>query len=132
MIQSHAGATNRQGQELENQRTKDVLWEAQLAKLQVYMVTHGNCKVPKCWADKNLGTWVKNQRLGEVLLDRGGRSRGMTQAKVAKLGALGFWEDCPGGKAATSDSAEPQPAVGAKRHADAGARHLHASCAKSC
>jgi hypothetical protein len=43
----------------------DTGWEAQLAKLKKYRRKHGDCNVPRGWAeDPRLGTWVSNQRQG--------------------------------------------------------------------
>jgi hypothetical protein len=69
----------------------DAGWEAQLAKLKAYKRKHGDCIVPRRWAeDKPLGTWVKSQRLFKRKLDRGEPSEGMTATRVAKLDKLGF------------------------------------------
>ena len=66
-------------------------WEAQLARLAAYKAEHGDCSVPKCWAeDPRLGRWVDTQRTGKRLLDRGEPSEGMTVARAARLMALGF------------------------------------------
>jgi hypothetical protein len=72
----------------------DVGWEAQLAKLKVYKRKHGDCNVPRKWAeDTPLGGWVGTQRTLKKALDRGEPSKGMTAARAAKLDALGFaWE----------------------------------------
>jgi hypothetical protein len=72
----------------------DAGWEAQLAKLKAYTGHHGDCNVPGSWAeDPQLGNWVHHQRTRKKALDRGEPSGGMTAARVAKLGALGFeWE----------------------------------------
>jgi hypothetical protein len=69
-------------------------WEAQLAKLEAYRRGHGDCNVPRRWAeDPRLGRWVDTQRQGKKKLDRGEPSLGMTAARAAKLEALGFaWE----------------------------------------
>jgi hypothetical protein len=69
-------------------------WEAQLAKLEVYQVEHGDCNAPKGWAeDPQLGNWVNTQRKGKRKLDCGEPSLGMTVARAAKLDKLGFtWE----------------------------------------
>ena len=38
-------------------------WEAQLARLVAYKAAHGDCNVPKRWAeDPRLATWVTTQR----------------------------------------------------------------------
>jgi hypothetical protein len=72
----------------------DVVWARHLAKLKAYKCRHGNCNVPRSWAEnKQLGTWVHHQRRGKRLLVRGEPSRGMTVARAAKLEGLGFvWE----------------------------------------
>jgi hypothetical protein len=69
-------------------------WEAQLARLAAYKAEHGDCNVPRRWAeDQQLGTWVDRQRMGKRLLDRGEPSDGMTAPRAAKLEALGFvWD----------------------------------------
>jgi hypothetical protein len=66
-------------------------WEAQLARLAVYKAAHGDCNVPRSWAeDAPLGGWVHNQRKCKKALDRGDPSPGMTAARAARLEALGF------------------------------------------
>jgi hypothetical protein len=69
-------------------------WQAQLARLAAYKAAHGDCKVPKQWAeDPRLGRWVHNQRKCKKKLDRGEPGRGMTVERAARLTALGFaWE----------------------------------------
>jgi cobalamin biosynthesis protein CobT len=72
----------------------DAGWDAQLAKLRAYKAMHGDCNVPRSWAeDLTLGEWVKGQRYRKKKLDRGEPGKGMTAARAAKLEALGFvWE----------------------------------------
>ena len=75
-------------------RRSDAAWESQLAKLKAYKRRHGDCIVPRGWAeDSPLGRWVDRQRKTKSKLDRSEPSKGMTAARAAKLGALGFaWE----------------------------------------
>ena len=70
------------------------MWEAQLAKLAAYKAAHGDCHVPKGWAeDPRLSRWVSNQRKSKKALDRGEPSLRMTAARAARLEALGLtWE----------------------------------------
>ena len=69
----------------------DAGWEAWLAKLKAYKLKHGDCNVPRGWAeDPRLGRWVDTQRRYKKALDRGEPSDGMMAARVAKLEALGF------------------------------------------
>jgi hypothetical protein len=86
-----------------HRRPDDAKWEAQLARLVAYRAAHGDCDVPKGWAedpgsnlligDVRLSSWVISQRQYKKKLDRGEPSEGMTVARVAKLEALGFvWE----------------------------------------
>jgi hypothetical protein len=72
----------------------DAGWERWLAQLKAYAHRHGDCNVPRRWADDpQLGRWVDSQRYCKKKLDRGEPSLGMTAARVAKLDALGFaWE----------------------------------------
>jgi hypothetical protein len=74
-------------------------WEAQLAKLQGYKARHGDCNVPRGWAeDPGLGNWANTQRTYKKKLDRGEASGGMTATRVARLEALGFaWAPPRGG-----------------------------------
>jgi hypothetical protein len=66
-------------------------WEAQLAKLKQYKRRHGDCSVPRGWAeDEQLATWVANQRKCKRKLHHGDRSEGITAARVARLDKLGF------------------------------------------
>jgi hypothetical protein len=53
----------------------DTGWMAQLARLAGYKVEHGDCNVPKRWAeDPRLGSWVNTQRKLKRTLDRGEHS----------------------------------------------------------
>jgi hypothetical protein len=72
----------------------DAGWATQLAKVKKYKRRHGDCNVPRGWAeDPALGIWVNMQRAYKKKLDRGELCKGMTAARVAKLEALGFaWE----------------------------------------
>jgi hypothetical protein len=71
--------------------TKEAAWEAQLARLAAYKKEHGDCNVPRRWAeDQRLGGWVHDQRTRKKALDRGDASPGMTAARAVKLEALGF------------------------------------------
>ena len=55
-------------------------WEVQLARLADYKMAHGNCNVPRGWADDpKLASWFDHQRLGK-----------QTAARAAQLRALGF------------------------------------------
>ena len=83
-------------------------WEAQLTKLAAYKSEHGDCVVPKRWAeDPKLGRWVKDQRSHKTLLDRGEPSRGLTAERAARLEALGFaWAVESEAKAAAEAEAE--------------------------
>ena len=66
-------------------------WEAQLARLTAYRATHGDCNVPKIYAeDEPLGSWVAKQRTLKRKLDRGEPCKRMTPERVAKLEAPGF------------------------------------------
>jgi hypothetical protein len=79
----------------ESEPEPEGVWEAQLAKLAAYKGKHGDCRVPKGWAeDLVLGMWVIRQREGKQGLARGQPSLGMTAERAARLTALGFdWED---------------------------------------
>jgi hypothetical protein len=69
----------------------EVAWEAQLARLKKYKEAHGDCNVPRGWAeDPPLGTWVNKQRDRKKALDRHEPSKGMTVARVERLEAVGF------------------------------------------
>jgi hypothetical protein len=72
----------------------EVEWESQLARLAAYKAAHGDCNVPKSWAeDPRLGRWVNKQRALKWRLDHGEPSAGMTAARAARLTALGVaWE----------------------------------------
>jgi hypothetical protein len=68
----------------------DARWEAQLARLVAYKAVHGNCRVPKTWAeDPKLGGWVSMQRRYKKKMDGGEPSQGMTVERAARLTALG-------------------------------------------
>ena len=69
----------------------DAGWEVQLAKLKAYKRSHGDCNVPRNWAeDPTLGIWVKDQRQSKKKLDRGDPRARFTAARAAKLDKLGF------------------------------------------
>jgi hypothetical protein len=69
----------------------DDIWERRLTKLEAYKRRHGDCSVPRGWAeDMQLGKWVDNKRTHKKALERGEPCQGMTVARVAKLDALGF------------------------------------------
>jgi hypothetical protein len=69
----------------------DTGWEVQLAKLRKYRCKHGDCNVPRGWAeDPTLANWVSDQRWGKKKLDRGDLRQGVMAARVAKLDAIGF------------------------------------------
>jgi hypothetical protein len=79
-------------------RPNEAEWEAQLARLAAYKAAHGDCSVPRGWAeDPRLGNWVSTQRKFKRRLDRGEPSDGMTAARAARLTALGFaWDGWEG------------------------------------
>jgi hypothetical protein len=69
----------------------DAGWEAQLAKLKKYKQNHGDCCVPRDWAeDPQLANWVKGQRHYKKKLDRGDPRPRITAARMAKLDKLDF------------------------------------------
>jgi hypothetical protein len=79
------------GASVRNAAWADVAWESKLGRLVIYKAAHGDCNVPVHWAeDPGLGKWVSQQRGLRKKLDRGEPSNGMTAARAAKLGALGF------------------------------------------
>jgi hypothetical protein len=92
-------------------------WEVWLTRLVAYKAEHGDCSVPRGWAeDPRLASWVDKQRVYKRALDRGEPSLGMTEARAARLTALGLdWAplrsaaprgaaDGEGGAAASSTS----------------------------
>jgi hypothetical protein len=57
----------------------EAAWEAQLARLAAYKKVHGDCSVPRGWAeDPRLGNWVGNQRTYKKKLDCGDPWPGMS------------------------------------------------------
>ena len=51
-------------------------WESQLACVAAYKAEHGECNVPRGWAENlRLGRWVHNQRQYKRKLDRGQPAR---------------------------------------------------------
>jgi hypothetical protein len=61
----------------------DTGWEVQLAQLRKYRRRHGDCNVPRSWAeDPPLGTWVHNQRSYKKALGRGEPSERMTALRA--------------------------------------------------
>jgi hypothetical protein len=75
-------------------KPKNEEWEAQIARLASYKAAHGDCNVPRGWAeDLRLGRWVNDQRQRKRKLDRGEYGGGMTAERAARLTALGFvWD----------------------------------------
>jgi hypothetical protein len=72
-------------------RHQRAAWEAQVARLAAYKTAHGDCNVPRGWAeDPRLAGWVNSQRARKRQLDRGEPGQGMTAERVARLTALGF------------------------------------------
>jgi hypothetical protein len=72
----------------------EAAWEAKLARLAAYKEAHGDCNVPRGWAeDPTLGNWVGHQREYKKKLDRGESSDRMTAERAVRLEALGFaWQ----------------------------------------
>ena len=66
-------------------------WSAQLVRLVAYKDVHGDCNVPRDWAeDPRLAKWVDTQRTAART------NKGMTAARAAALTALGFaWKQQP-------------------------------------
>jgi hypothetical protein len=78
-VQPHGGVRNEVG------------GESLLAKLKAYKAAHGDCNVPRGWAeDPKRGRWISKQRGYKKKLDRGEPGSGMTVARAAKLDALDF------------------------------------------
>jgi hypothetical protein len=72
-------------------RRDDAGWERWLAKLKNYKRQHGDCNVPRYWAeDPPLSMWVRTQRDNKRRLDRGDPGERMTAEWAARLTALGF------------------------------------------
>jgi hypothetical protein len=74
---------------------EDGKWEEQLARLTAYKAVHGDCSVPRGWAeDLGLSNWVHRQRKHKKKLDRGEYIHGrMTAERAARLTALDFvWD----------------------------------------
>ena len=66
-------------------------WEAMLSKLAAFKAEHEHCRVPcRHPADPKLGKWVRHQRFNKKRLDAGEPSPCITEARVAKLEAIGF------------------------------------------
>jgi hypothetical protein len=66
-------------------------WATQFAKLEAYKMQHGDCVVPRDWAeDPALHNWVRIQRTNKRKLDAGKPAPGMTAERAAQLTALGF------------------------------------------
>jgi hypothetical protein len=90
-------------------RAKYRNWDTQFKRLAKYKEVHGDYNVPNRWAeDLALGAWVNKQRALKRRLDLGKSSEGMTEARVARLTAIGFdWE--PGKKPLTGLTDVPLP-----------------------
>jgi hypothetical protein len=92
----------------------DAVWEAQLTRLIAYKAEHGDCNVPRGWAeDPRLANWVRSQREFKKKLDRGEPSEGMTAERAAWLTALGFKWD--GAKRSSEDAQSAGSASGAPK-----------------
>jgi hypothetical protein len=70
-----------------------VVWEAQFARLVAYKAAHGDCNVPRGWAEvPELANWVHTQRTQKKRLGRSECSH-VTAERTARLMALGFvWD----------------------------------------
>jgi len=68
-------------------------WNLRYGELIEYKRTHGNCIVPGRYkSNKQLGSWVGNQRTQYRLLQQGKESS-MTEERISKLEAIGFvWD----------------------------------------
>jgi hypothetical protein len=98
----------------EGSNMDDAGWEAQLAKLKAYKRKHGDCSVPRGWAeDPRLSQWVSTQRKFKRALDRGEPSEGMTAERAAKLTVLGLKWD--GAKRSSEDAQSAGSASGAPK-----------------
>jgi hypothetical protein len=91
-------------------------WEAQLVQLAAYKVAHGDCSVPRGWAeDPQLATWVDSQRKRKRLLDRGEPDRqGMTAERAARLTAVGLVWDPSGSYIGIRDGRRSSPMYAAR------------------
>jgi Helicase associated domain len=78
-------------------RKGEASWMLKYTELQQYKLAHGNCDVAtKYGPNPALGRWVSTQRSEYKILQRDGRSKHMTQSKIAMLNNLGFrWEMIP-------------------------------------
>mmetsp|Transcript_6646 Transcript_6646/g.9711 ORF Transcript_6646/g.9711 Transcript_6646/m.9711 type:complete len:482 (+) Transcript_6646:276-1721(+) len=84
---------------------KDVPWETRFAELVSYKEKHGDCLVPQRYPDNpSLGVWVNCQRVENKKLSEG-RKSSLTEARLLKLGELGFvWKTRPGRKSSNGHS----------------------------
>jgi hypothetical protein len=75
-------------------------WGVQFMWLVVYKAEHGDCSVPKGWAeDAWLANWVDNQRAYKKKCDRGETNPRITVARMARLDTLGCeWDPGPKGR----------------------------------
>jgi hypothetical protein len=101
------------------------VWDEQLAALATYATAHGDCNVPKDWADDpKLGKWVRNQVAYKRRLDRGEPNANITSIQVAKLDALGFawsvsaWKDLPSNQLANWEAQLERLAAYKAEHGD--------------
>ena len=66
-------------------------WRERYSEVKAYHAEHGHCNVPQGWAtNPQLGNWVMRQRAAKKRLDRGDRTRVLTEEQVVVLEALGF------------------------------------------
>jgi hypothetical protein len=97
----------------------DAVWEEKLARLATYKAKHGDCHVPRGWAeDPRLAGWISNQRQYKRRLDRGEPSEGMTAERAAQLTAVGLnWDSTHTGSGICKERiwkvAQETPAVAA-------------------
>lgn len=87
-------------------RKGEASWMIKYNELKRFVAEHGHCDVAtKYQPNPALGRWVSTQRSEYKALQRSGRSRHMTQAKINMLNGLKFkWEMLPQRSSGSSNS----------------------------
>lgn len=73
-------------------RGRDAVWAQRIQGLEAYKAQHGDCRVPHSYPDDpQLAKWVSKQR-GEMKALKDGKKSQLTDARIAQLDGLGFWD----------------------------------------
>jgi len=87
---SVAGVVNDSFKTKKPSNSIEARWKNRYQQLVAYKLAHGDCNVPKSYADKALHSWVRTQREAKKDFDKGKTGCTMTQERVDALNSIGF------------------------------------------